>query len=257
MKVFIGLGIFFFLALIGGGIGVVSWVRSSATTVATTSTTRSTTHGTPTAIPTSTGAPTATSRTLAKPTLVVKGSKQSRLTTGAGIWIAEVTNANATAVRNVKVTVSLFDASSKRVGEANGYSYRHRLGPNETFPIMIFVADMPAYDRAEVIAQGDFTTTYDPPEVRVEVKEHSVTGGKFSKKLIGTIRNATAQNLQFVRIIAVGKNAADEVVAVHQGYASLKEVPPSAESGFSIYDSTIKIENPAKWELSAYGSVKK
>jgi len=182
----------------------------------------------------------------------VKGEVAS---TGAHFWLTTYANVGETPIDKPAVVVSLFDESGTRTGEQAGWAEREVLEPGESAPVLVMVGYPPRYTRAEVVPREPTPPRYPSKQMPVVVTEHTVQPKAFGKgrSVIGTVKNEREGTLKFVKIVAVGRDAAGKIVSYATSFATKKVLGPGEESGFKVEMGTFELAEPVRYELSAMG----
>jgi hypothetical protein len=182
----------------------------------------------------------------------VKGEVAS---TGAHFWLTTYVNVGENPIDKPAVVVSLFDESGSRTGEQAGWAEREVLEPGESAPVLVMVGQPPSYARAEVVPREPTPPRYPSKQMPVVVTEHTVQPKAFGNRrsVIGTVKNEREGTLKFVKIVAVGRDAAGEIVSYATSFATKKVLGSGEESGFKVDMGTFELAEPVRYELSAMG----
>jgi hypothetical protein len=175
--------------------------------------------------------------------------------TGAHFWLTTYANVGETPIDKPAVVVSLFDESGARTGEQAGWAEREVLEPGESAPVLVMVGQPPTYSRAEVTPREPTPPRYPSKQMPVVVTEHTVQAQAFGNRrsVIGTVKNEREGTLKFVKIVAVGRDAAGKIVSYATSFATKKVLGAGEESGFKVDMGTFELAEPVRYELSAMG----
>lgn len=171
-------------------------------------------------------------------------------------WVGSYVNTGKVPIGNPNVTVSLFDQKGKRVAEQPGYAPVDWLEPGESTVVMVYVAKCPEYARADVKVVGPKDVEYQRKPVALKILEWDTRAGGIGEVAVGTVKNTTAGDIQFAKIIVYGFDAEGLPVNVSYSYATESDLAPGAESGFSVMISGLSVAKAARYEIVAVGSAK-
>lgn len=174
---------------------------------------------------------------------------------GGKFFLAEYSNTGTIRIDRPSVIVSGFDANGARVVEQAGYAVRARLEPGESIVVLALIAAPPAgATRYEVRAKPPESSGYSTPEVAVEIVEsREQTSFGSTRKLVGTVRNNTATDVRFTRIVSVGRDADGRPCSFADGIPSETSLAAGASTGFDLSVGTFQASPPVRWEITAFG----
>lgn len=172
---------------------------------------------------------------------------------GGRFYLVDVRNPADVAVGQPAVVASGFDAGGHRILEQPGYSRMGSLAPGESAVVLVLIAEPPAgltrVDLAPRPGRG-FVQRHRAAEV-VESTERASFGSMH--EMVGTVRNGSGERLEFIQVVAVGRDAAGKPVSYADGFLTNHTLEPGGSSGFTLSIGTFETARPARWELVAFG----
>lgn len=173
---------------------------------------------------------------------------------GGRFYLVEMRNTGTVTIGRPAVMASGFDAAGKRVLEQAGFAARGTLPPGESTVILVSISAPPAaLDHVDVVPRlnGRSMTDRDVAVVVVESTERSTFGSMH--EIVGTARNDAERQVQFIHVVAVGRDADGRPVSYADAFPSNHTLAPGESSGFTLSVGTWEIRRPTRWELVAFG----
>jgi hypothetical protein len=148
--------------------------------------------------------------------------------------VGEVVNRSGATVTFVKVIVSYYDAGGALIATDSGYTELDELLPEEMSPFEVLTLDAPTG-----IAQYETFVEFDrarrEPLRGFDVSLGSVrTNSVGSLRITGEVRNNTAVEAEFVRVIAALYDGNGTVIRVDSTYAERDTIPAGGRSPFEV-----------------------
>ena len=171
-------------------------------------------------------------------------------------WVGSYVNTGTVPIGSPNVSVSLFDEKGKRVAEQAGYAAVDWLEPGESTVIMVYVSKCPPYAKAEVKVVGPKDVEYQRKPIALKILEWDTHAGGIGEVAVGTVKNTTAGDIQFAKIVVYGFDADDLPVNVSYSYATESDLAPGGESGFSVMISGLSVAKAVRYEILAVCSAK-
>ncbi len=192
--------------------------------------------------------------TLDRADLTVLHSAQGETARGGRYWIVEVQNDTTGALFRPRAVASLFNAAGRRVAEQSGWSLIDVLQPAQRAVVFVFLNQAPdAYSEERLAASAKTSEMLPSNQVRLEVSDFLVQPDNDRFELIGDVHNTSGAVARFIKVVAVGRNAAGQAVAHASGFVTDTQLPADGRSGFSVKAGTFVAGDVAQWELTAVG----
>lgn len=173
------------------------------------------------------------------------------------MWIGRYFNTGETVIGSGSITLSLFDASGKRLVEQSGYLSVDWLEPGQFTLVNIWVPKVPEYARQEIKVKCEPVADYVAKPLAVAIVEQSVRkSSTYSSDFVGTVRNTNKASVEFIKIVVYGYDDKGAPSCVAYGYATEKLLAPGEESGFSVSLGGINVGTPVRYVAQAFARAK-
>lgn len=169
-------------------------------------------------------------------------------------FIGTVTNHGETNLDYVKIIVNLRDGDGTLIATDYSYTSVDLVLLDQTVPFSVTFFDDPGeWADYEIMVEAD--TARDEGFQGLEIISSTGSPGTYSMyEIIGEVRNTSASDAEFVKIVAMLFDADENLIAVDYCYSSLDTVPAGGTSPFSLVISGGVDEEVASYELIVEGS---
>ena len=155
--------------------------------------------------------------------------------TGAPRIVGEVRNDAGTNLRDVKVTVRLYDVGDRLLTGQSGYALIDIVKPGERSPFAIVLPNPPR-SLARYTVHSEGSTTLEQPVAGLTVLASSdwQVGSGDGRLVFGEARNDSGGGLSSLQLVATFYDADGRVVAVEPGYFIRSFLAPAQTSPFEV-----------------------
>jgi len=192
-----------------------------------------------------------------KPEISIVHNVQGETSNGGIYWIITIRNDSKQILYQPGAIVSLFDENNKRVEEQKGWSKYTHLDPDNQTELLLYISHPPKGKfTSQIKGMGSFTTFFTDSRKSIEIVDFIVKpkpNNPIHSDIIGDVKNTHDFRVDFVRVVAVAKDANNKSIGLADGFVSSSSLESQAQSGFKLSTGTFVTEMPVTWSLFAFG----
>jgi hypothetical protein len=177
-------------------------------------------------------------------------------------WVVSYRNAGSGVIASPRIKASIRDEKGNIVHEEEHGAPIVYLPPGETVWIYVSPRNLVGTDAEFKVVDLKAPSQWLAEHKRLEVSDLQVTPQESPHLakypfLTGRVRNHHHDRMRVVTLQAVAYNEQGEPCGYASGYATPSNLAPGEAAEFKLHTGAFVNETPARWELKAWGAVRK
>jgi DNA-directed RNA polymerase subunit RPC12/RpoP len=192
-----------------------------------------------------------------KPEVSIIHKAKGKTSNGGLYWIVTIHNNNNQTIYRPGAIVSLFDENGKHIEEQKGWSKHIQLDSDNQTELLLYISNPPKGKfTSQLVGTGSLSTFLSDTRKSIEIVDFIVKtkpNNPIHSDIIGDVKNFHDFQVDFVRVVAVAKDANNKSIGLADGFVSSSSLESQAQSGFKLRAGTFITEKPVTWTLFAFG----